>query len=217
MIHPAGDKAALQGPCCVITTPSVSRAILTAKLLGEEVPMPVLLAADDIHDQLKPFVSLPSRPAPRNCDPVHGHQRGVRCAMPGTPPRRGGVGGLGASRRTVRCGVCWPRGERGVTGKGREHPRRWLEQPGAALLFVFCRRGTKPHQMQPLAGHIGYSLYSGISLDEKDPTSVLMARGRVIVHWGCELRLYTRRVPRDGGWDTGSWWSSSLGREVIRW
>lgn len=100
--------------------------------------------------------------------------------------------------------------ERGVIAKERtdptqsEHLRRWFDDK-VLRIFVFARRGTNLI-MQPLAGHIGYSLYSGISwfLDEKDPTSGSDGQGQGRVHWGCRLRLYTRRVPRDSGWDAGA-------------
>lgn len=42
-----------------------------------------------------------------------------------------------------------------------EHLRRWFDDK-VLRIFVFARRGTNLI-MQPLAGHIGYSLYSGIS------------------------------------------------------
>lgn len=57
--------------------------------------------------------------------------------------------------------------ERGVIAKERtdptqsEHLRRWFDDK-VLRIFVFARRGTNLI-MQPLAGHIGYSLYSGIS------------------------------------------------------
>lgn len=56
--------------------------------------------------------------------------------------------------------------ERGVIAKERtdptqsEHLRRWFDDK-VLRIFVFARRGT--NLIMQLAGHIGYSLYSGIS------------------------------------------------------
>lgn len=49
---PEGTKAALRVPAARHhhSVEAEARAILTAGLLGEEVPMPVLLAADSGHD-----------------------------------------------------------------------------------------------------------------------------------------------------------------------
>lgn len=100
--------------------------------------------------------------------------------------------------------------ERGVIAKERtdptqsEHLRRWFDDK-VLRIFVFARRGTNLHHAAPSwAYRLQPIFWYKLVLDEKDPTSGSDGQGQGRVHWGCRLRLYTRRVPRDSGWDAGA-------------
>lgn len=112
--------------------------------------------------------------------------------------------------------------ERGVIAKERtdptqsEHLRRWFDDK-VLRIFVFARRGHKPHHAAPSwAYRLQPIFWYKLVLDEKDPTSGSDGQGQgralgmqvATVHPACSAR---QRV------GCRCWWSSSLGQEVIRW